>query len=458
MAEIPKPHARPDRGESSKNARGDWPARPARLSALVSWAFYDWANSPHPTLITTFVFAAYFTQAVAADPVTGTTQWGYATSAAALAVACASPVVGAIADNAGRRKPWLAAATALAVLATVLLWFVKPNPADAGLALVLVALGVFFFELGMVFYNAMLPSLVPRAMIGRLSGWAWGFGYLGGLVALALALFGFVRAENSWFGVATEEALHVRAVAPMAAAWFALFALPIFVFTPDAPRSGISVGAAARAGLVQLARTARKVRGFGDVVLFLAAMMCVANGLTTLFAFGGIYAANQFGFDFEELLLFGIVLNVTAGLGAALFGWLDDAIGPKRTLLIALLGLFVLSAGILLIEGKAAFWTAAPAIGLFIGPAQAAGRSYMAHVAPPDMRAEMFGFYALAGKATNFLGPAVLAWMTDMFQSQRAGMSTILAFFVVGGVLMVFVPDPRATDGARDVARAPGKD
>jgi UMF1 family MFS transporter len=419
------------------------PSRPASVPALVAWALYDWANSAHPTLITTFVFAAYFTQGVAADPVTGTAQWGYAASAAALAVAAIGPVAGAVADNAGGRKPWIAAATVLTIVATALLWFVKPSPSHVGLGLALVALGIFFFELGTIFYNAMLPSLVPRAMIGRMSGWAWGLGYAGGLAALAFALFGFIKAENSWFGVGTEDAAHVRAVGPLVAAWFALFALPLFILTPDTPRVGPSLRAAARQGVAQLARTARKVRGFRHVVLFLFGMMCTANGLTTLFAFGGIYAAGRFGFDFEELLLFGIAMNVTAGLGAAAFGWVDDAIGPKKTLLIALAGLFVLGAGILLVESKAAFWVAALPLGLFVGPAQAAGRSYMAHVAPSDMRAEMFGLYALAGKATNFLGPALLAWITDVFQSQRAGMASILAFFVVGALLLLRVPDPR---------------
>ncbi|MEK7245119.1 MAG: MFS transporter, partial [Pseudomonadota bacterium] len=208
----------------------------------------------------------------------------------------------------------------------------------------------------------------------------------------------------------------------------------------------------ARAGLAQLAATARHIRGFRSLILFLLAMMCTANGLTTLFAFGGIYAAATFGLDFEELLLFGIAMNVTAGLGAAAFGWLDDAIGPRRTLLIALAGLFVFGAAILLAGSKPAFWAAGLPLGLFVGPAQAAGRSYMAHAAPPEMRAEMFGLYALAGKATNFLGPAVLAGMTETFSSQRAGMASILAFFVAGGVLLLFVPDPRA------VARAPGKE
>ena len=434
MAEFPKPP------EPSNRT----PASPAPPRALAAWALYDWANSAHPTLITTFVFAAYFTQGVAADPISGTAQWGYATSAAALAVAILSPILGAIADNAGRRKPWLGAATVCAILATTALWFVKPSPGHASFALVLVALGIFFFELGQVFYNAMLPALVPRAMIGRMSGWAWGLGYAGGLASLVVALFGFVRVESSWFGVGPEDAANVRAVAPLVAVWFALFALPLFLFTPDAPRTGLDARAAARAGLAQLARTARRVRGFRPLVLFLLAMMCAANGLTTLFAFGGIYAASTFGFDFEELLLFGIAMNVTAGVGAAAFGWLDDAIGPRRTLLVALAGLFVLGAAILLVQTQTAFWAAALPLGLFVGPAQAAGRSYMAHAAPPALRTEMFGLYALAGKATNFLGPAVLAAVTEAFASPRAGMASILAFFVAGWVLLLFVPDIRA--------------
>ncbi|MCC7016178.1 MAG: MFS transporter [Rhodospirillales bacterium] len=401
--------------------------------------------------MTTFVFAAYFTKGVAPDPVTGTAQWGYATAAAALAVACASPLAGAIADNLGRRKPWLGAATALAIAATAALWFVKPAPGHAGLALVLVALGVFFFEVGQVFYNAMLPALAPRSLIGRMSGWAWGLGYAGGLASLVVALFGFVKAESSWFGVGTGDAANVRAVAPLVAVWFALFALPLFFFTPDSPRTGLSLGAASRAGLAQLAATARKIRGFRHLVLFLAAMMCAANGFTTLFAFGGIFAASAFGLDFEELLAFGIAMNVTAGAGAAAFGWLDDAIGPKRTLLIALLGLFVFGAAILLVGSKAAFWASALPLGLFVGPAQAAGRSFMAHAAPAEMRAEMFGLYALAGKATNFLGPAALAWVTDAFASQRLGMASILAFFVVGGALLFLVPDPRALPAEAEI-------
>lgn len=427
--------------------------RRASPVALVAWALYDWGNSAHPTLITTFVFAAYFTQAVAADPVAGIAAWGTATSLAALAVALVSPIAGAIADNTGRRKPWLGVATALAVLATASLWFVRPSPDYAVAALVLVAAGTFFFELGMVFYNAMLPTLVPRAMIGRMSGWAWGLGYAGGLAALVCALFGFIKTDAPWFGVGTIEAANVRAVTVLAAVWFAVFALPLFIFTPDSRALGPGLASAARAGLAALAGTLRRIGNYRGLALFLVGMMCVANGLTTLFAFGGIYAAATFGLGFEDLLLFGIAMNVTAGFGAAAFGWLDDRLGPKRTILIAVAGLLALGAAILAAESSLAFWAAALPLGLFVGPAQAAGRSFMAHAAPPDMRAEMFGLYALAGKATNFLGPAVLAWVTAATGSPRAGMASILVFFILGAGLLAPVPDPRGS-----VAPLPAKD
>lgn len=419
------------------------PPAPAPTRALVGWAFFDWANSAHPTLVTTFIFAAYFTKAVAPDPVTGTSLWGYAVSLSALAVALLSPLLGAIADNSGRRKPWLFVLTALTVGATALLWFVKPHPSYVVLALVLAGLGNFAFELGMVFYNAMLPTLVPRSMIGRLSGWAWGLGYLGGLVCLAVALVGFLQPERPWFGVGKDEAANVRATMLLVAAWFAVFAVPLFVFTPDQPAVRLKPLEAVRAGAAAIVATVRELRSYKTIVMFLVAMMFCLNALTTLFAFGGIYAASLFGMDFDELLVFGIAMNVTAGVGAALFGWVDDWIGPKRTILIAVGCLTALAAGILAVENKALFWILALPLGLFVGPAQAAGRSFMARLAPATMRAEMFGLYALSGKATAFLGPAVLAWVTDAFQSQRVGMAVILGFFVLGGLLLLPVPDAR---------------
>ena len=411
--------------------------------ALFSWCLFDWANSAFPTVITTFVFAAYFTKAVAADAVTGTAQWGYAMSLSALAVAVAGPVFGAVADHSGRRKPWLAVFTILCVAATGLLWFTGPDPADVLWALVFVGLANFGFETGMVFYNAMLANLAPPGRVGRISGWGWGLGYVGGLICLAVALVGLVQAEEPWFGLDKGSAEHVRATAPLVAAWFTVFAVPLFLFTPDSPTRGISPAEAIRRGLASLADTVRRIRDHADVARFLLARMIYTDGLNTLFAFGGIYAAGTFGMDFSELILFGIGMNITAGLGAACFAWIDDFIGPKRTILIAVAALTVLGGILLVVPSKTLFWVFGLPLGIFVGPAQAASRSLMTHLAPPEMRTEMFGLYALSGKATAFVGPALLGWVTATAGSQRAGMAIIPVFFIVGALLLRGVPDVR---------------
>ncbi len=438
MAETALETARPDgenraaEGGTGENRRG-----------LAAWCLFDWANSAFPTVITTFVFAAYFTKGVAADPITGTSQWGYALSLSGLAVALLGPVLGAVADRTGRRKPWIFVFTLIAAVASALLWRVAPEAGFVMTALVCVALANFAFEMGMVFYNAMLPDLSPRARIGRWSGWGWGLGYVGGLACLGIVLVGFVQAEVPWFGLDKGAAEHLRITGPFVAIWMVVFALPMFVFTADRAAGESRLIDDIRAGLATLARTFRELRRYRDVLWFLGARMVYTDGLNTLFAFGGIYAAGTFAMSFEELIIFGIAMNVTAGLGAALFAWTDDAFGAKWTIRVAVMALTVLGAIVLVVETKTLFWIFGVPLGLFVGPAQAASRSMMARLAPQEMRTEFFGLYAVSGKATAFIGPALVALFTDMFQSQRAGMATIIGFFVVGLVLLRWVPDRR---------------
>ncbi|MBL6957544.1 MAG: MFS transporter [Rhodospirillales bacterium] len=414
---------------------------PSNKRGLLAWCLYDWANSAFPTVITTFVFAAYFTKAVAADAVAGTELWGYAMSLSALCVALLSPVFGAVADHAGRRKPWIAFFTLICIGASMMLFGTRPQPSDILWALLWVAIANFGFETAMVFYNAMLPDIVVHSRLGRLSGWGWGLGYLGGLACLVVALVFFVQPETPLFGLDKETAQHVRATGPLVAAWMALFALPLFLWTPDTPRRDLSLAQATRRGLATLADTLRNIRQYRDIVRFLIARMIYTDGLNTLFAFGGIYAAGTFGMSFEDLIIFGIGMNVTAGLGAALFAWVDDRIGPKRTIIISVAALIVLGAIILVIQSVTLFWVVGLSLGIFVGPAQAASRSMMAHMAPPDLRTEMFGLYALSGKATAFLGPALLGFVAATFDSQRAGMATIVVFFAVGLGLLLTVPE-----------------
>jgi UMF1 family MFS transporter len=415
--------------------------------ARFAWCTFDWANSAFPTVIITFVFAAYFTKAVAADEVTGTSHWAYALSLSALAVAVTGPVLGAIADKAGRRKPWVGVFSVLCITATAMLWFAEPDPSNVIWVLVFAALANFAFETGMVFYNAMLPALAPPDKVGRLSGWGWGFGYAGGLICLVVALVVLVQPDPPLFGLDKETFEPVRATALLVAGWFAVFCIPFFLFVPDAPPGTVSAAEAVREGVRMLIGTFRRIREYRQIALFLIARMIYTDGLNTLFSVGGIYAAVTFGMSFEEILIFGIAMNVTAGIGAFAFGWVDDWIGAKRTILIAVGALTVLGAALLVIESKTLFWVCALPLGLFFGPAQSASRSLMARVAPPHLRAEMFGLYALSGKATAFLGPAVFGWVTAMAQSQRVGLATILVFFIVGMLLLLPVRDPRKPAG-----------
>jgi UMF1 family MFS transporter len=410
--------------------------------ALVSWCLYDWANSAFPTVIITFVFATYFTGSVALDKVTGTAYWGYTMSLSALAVAIAAPVFGAIADNLGRRKIWLGFFTILCVLASCILWFVEPDPSFALMALVTVGLANFAFETGMVFYNAMLPGLAQESHLGRVSGWGWGLGYFGGLFCLALTLVGLVQPETPWFGLEKETAEHVRAASLLVAVWYAVFSIPLFLFTPDRIIKDISFVSAMKKGLAELRATFTQVRQHSNLVKFLIARMIYTDGLNTLFAFGGIYAAGSFGMELNEIIIFAIGMNVTAGLGAAAFGWVDDWIGPKKTLMIALVGLIVLGTALLIVQTKTGFLTFGLPLGLFVGPAQAASRSMMVRLAPPELITEMFGLYAFSGKATAFLGPALLGAASFIFDSQRAGMATILVFFALGMFLLKNVGEP----------------
>jgi UMF1 family MFS transporter len=413
-----------------------------------SWALYDWANSAFSAVIVTFVFATYFSEGIAPDSVTGTAQWGWAMTASGIAIALISPVLGAIADAGGRRKPWVFVFTAITVICCLLLWHARPEPSFVVYTLVIVAPANLAFEVAGVFYNAMLPEIVGRDYLGRLSGWAWGLGYFGGIACLVLTLFAFVQTERPLFGLDQSSAEHVRITGPLVGIWLALFSLPLFLLTPDKRSTGLPAREAVRRGLAQLGRTFANLRRYREIVRFLIARMIYTDGLNTLFAFGGIYAAGTFGMDFPEVIRFGILLNVTAGLGALGFAWVDDWLGAKRTILIALLGLFACGTAAVIATSTLAFWIAGGLLGIFVGPTQAASRSLMARMAPPELRTEMFGLYALTGKITAYIGPFLLGTVTYWTGSQRWGIATILVFFVVGGLLLLPLEEPEAAEAA----------
>ncbi|MDE2199961.1 MAG: MFS transporter [Rhodospirillales bacterium] len=409
--------------------------------AVAAWVLYDWAYGAFNTVVATFVFATYYTQAVAPDPVRGAAGWAAAQTVAGLAIALLGVPLGAIADRGGRRRPMLAAATAIMVAATLALWFVRPAPAWSTIALLLVATATIAFEIACVFYNAMLPGLAPPGRLGRLSMLAWGAGYGGGLICLALCLGLLIGPAVPPFGLDRTQAEQIRATALLAGGWIALFGWPVIVFVPEGGRR-LPWGQALRAGMAELGGVLRAATGQPALRRFLLARLFYMDGLTTLFAFGGIYAAGSFGLDARHVLLFGIGLNITAGLGALGFAVIEDRLGARPVILLSVLALAAIGGALLLVRNRALFWVLGLALGIFVGPAQAASRSMMAQMAPPAARAAWFGLFALSGRVTAFLGPLALGIMTAAFASQRAGMAVIPVFLVLGAALLWRVPSP----------------
>jgi len=423
------------------------PAQVVSPRAVWAWAFYDWANSAFPTVVSTFVIAAYFAQAIAPTPAEGQAAWGWMQSLAGLAIALLSPVLGAIADAGGRRRLMLFLCTVVTAVATAGLWWAKPDPAFALWALLCAGVGTVAFETGTVFYNSMLMQVTTPDRYGRISGLAWGLGYAGGLTCLAIALLVFIQPNPALFGLDRGAAEHVRAIALLVAVWTLAFGWPLLVALPDPPRAQRPPWAgAARKGLQEVGAVLRTLRWRSPLTRFLVARLFYTDGLNTLFAFGAIYAAGVFAFTVEDILLFGIAINVTAGLGAAGFGLIEDRIGSKRTVVIALACIVAVGIGLLMATTILAFWLLALALGIFFGPAQAASRALMAKMAPESEASAYFGLFALSGRVTGFLGPAVLAAVTTATGSQRAGMATVVVFLGLGLALLLGVREAPPQD------------
>ena len=412
--------------------------------AIWSWALFDFANSPFTTLVVTFVYATYFTQAIAADPISGTELWSRAVSITAVIVAVASPVLGAIADRGGYRKLFFVTTAVICVIATALLYRALPGQVMFALAVFVVA--NVSFESCEVFYNAFLPDLAPRERIGFVSGLGWGLGYIGGLLALVVCLVTLVQPAEPWFGFTKQLGENIRATNLVVAVWFAVFTVPMLLFVHEDKSRITRGGSIVAASFSQLLHTFTELRKHRQTVRFLLARLLFNDGLVTVFAFGGLYAAETFGFTLQQVIVFGIVINLTAGIGAFAMGFLDDMIGGKRTIILSLIGLIGATLLATLATSQAAFWVAGILIGIFAGPNQSASRSLMARFIPHDMENEFFGFFAFSGKLTAFIGPFLLGLLTVWSGSQRVGVSVVIVLFLVGMAVLLTVDE---SEGSR---------
>ena len=392
---------------------------------IISWSLYDFANQPYTTLIITFIYSAFFVNYIAGDEQQGTFLWANAISITAITVAFISPILGAIADNTGYRKSFLVFFTLICCLFTSLLYF--PDKGDVFLALTFVVVSNISFEMGTVFCNSYLNDLSSKKNIGKISGNAWGLGFVGGLLALLVSFLLFDVNNSS----------EVKQVNLFVAAWFLIFSLPTFFFLKDSKRQKINKKNIS-SSFSSILQTFKEISKYKIIVRFLIARLFYNDGLITIFALGGIYAIGTLSFSMQEVLVLGIVLNVFAALGSFVFGLIEDRIGVRKvinlSLVILVISTFLAFISPWTIYPKLFFWISGVLLGTMVGPNQSCSRSYMAQIIPEDKKNEFFGFYAFTGKATSFLGPLMFGFLTKIY-SQQIGLLSVLVFFIIGLII-----------------------
>lgn len=453
----------------------------------ISWALFEFARSPYVSLVFVFVFAPYFANNVVGDPVRGQELWGLANTTIGLFIAVMAPVLGAISDRTGQRKKWIAGIVAIMAPCCFALWFAMPG-AESGLPvtaiLVLVAVLLACFMISEMFHNAMLPSIASADRVGSLSGFGISTGNVGTLIALAGMLFGIALPasglvdwqflpDQPWFGLDPETHEHNRIAGPIAGAWLVIFIMPMMLWTPDIPATGVKAGRAVREGLAQVWATVRRARQMKNVGLFLLARMFYNDGKVAILAYSGIYAAGIFEWGLVEMLIFAISLAPFSISGGLVGGWLDSRFGSKRaiqitigTTCLVMLGAVSSTPERLLFffpyDAAAAgpvwsfpYFQSLPElifISMFmlmaasITAAFANSRAMMARLAPVSMMSQFFGLYALSGTVTAFLGHGIVTFFTGAFNSQVAGFSSVIILLAVGLVLMHWVREERAEE------------
>jgi UMF1 family MFS transporter len=432
---------------TAASAHTQHPGAAASRGQVVAWSLWDWGSAAYNAVILTFVFSVYLTDQVGDDlpgSVSANSWLGYAIGASGLLIALMAPVIGQRADAAGRRMFATGLWTLLTIVTMAGLFFVVDDWHYLWLGLLLLGAGSIFFELASVSYNAVLTQVSTPATIGRVSGFGWAMGYLGGIVLLLAVYTSFVAGDGGLLGVPTEGGLNIRMVALVAAVWFLVFALPMFLVVPEAPRRAdqpprLGVVASYKALFADLRDL---YRSSPHTVFFLAASALYRDGLAAVFTFGAVLAVTVYGLDSGDVLIFGVVANVTSALGALVAGRIDDRTGPKAVVLGSLAGMLATGIVLLFVSGPTMFWIFGLILTLFVGPAQSSSRTYLARLAPAGHEGQLFGLYATTGRAVSFLAPTLVGVFTAAVGSNRAGMIGILLVLALGLVALWPVRPP----------------
>lgn len=420
---------------------------------VFAWGIWDWGSAAFNAVILTFVFSVYLTDAVGDDlpgSISATSWFSWSIGVAGVVIAVLAPISGQRFDARGRRKRALGILTGLTVLSMVGLFFVKDDYHYLWLGLVLLAFGSILFELASVPYNSMLRQVSTPQNIGRVSGFGWSMGYFGGIVLLLICYFGFITGDGDTrglFGLTTDGGLNIRFVALLAAVWFAVSAIPVFLAVPELPPTSADPDAA-KAGIAESYKVLfRDLRELWAVdrrsVYFLAASALFRDGLAGVFTFGAVLAVSVYGIGTADVLLFGVAANVVAGLGAISAGRFDDRVGPKTVIVVSLASMIFAGVVLLFVSGPLMFWVFGLVLCLFVGPAQSSSRTYLARLAPPGREGQFFGLYATTGRAVSFLAPTLFGLFVWLFDSDRAGIGGLLVVLALGlgALLAVRAPD-----------------
>ena len=449
-------------------------ASPAGVSrrGIWGWMLFDWAAQPFFTVVVTFVFGPYFVARLTEDPVSAQAAWGNMATISSIAIALLSPVLGSIADQSGPRKPWIACFAAIKIVCLSLLWFAVPGSSLVWPLLLLIFASVAA-EFSIVFNDSMMPRLIGQDEVGRISNTAWGLGYLGGMLVLILVVALLAGSPDTGltllgleplFGLDPALGEDARITGPLAALWYLLFILPMFLFTPDAGK-GLPMAKAVRSGIAELGGTVRDLKQRPGIARFLIARMLYQDGVNGLLILGGAFAAGMFGWATIEIGVYGILLNMIAIFGCFVAGRLDLRLGSKTVVLIGLVLLLTATLGIISTGPDYVFFGLLPLsmqdsgglfgtvaerayvlfgllIGIAFGPVQASSRSYLARSISPDDAGRYFGIYALSGRATSFMATLMFSLVTYVSGSAHLGMAGLILFLASGFILLLRTPYP----------------
>jgi UMF1 family MFS transporter len=413
----------------------------SKRKGTFAWALWDWAEQPFPTIFSTFIFPIYITSTAFGSPEDTSRALGLATTIAGVMVALAAPVFGRRSDEAGRRKFWLMMNTFILAGVMASLFFITPTPSMLWIGLAIFAFGGFIQEIAFINYYAMLRQVSTEKNIGRVSGFAWGLGYLGGIVLLVISLVGFIQTENPWFGIPLTDSTNIRAVFLFSAIWLLVFSIPLFVSVKEVKAKENRTKESIIDSYFKLWSQLKSLRRQApETFKFLISSAIYRDGLAGVFAFGGALGALAFGFELAEVIIFGIGANIMAGIGAMIGGIMDDKIGAKRTIMISLIGLITFGFGVFVFAdlGPITYWVGGLALTLFVGPAQAASRSFVARFTPEGREGEVFGLYMTTGRAVSFLSP--LLWTTSISAALALGIANAQAtVYGILGLMLVLV-------------------